>query len=446
MGVVRSNNRIDGYFRPEFFALFLMFSPVVDVITGAMLLSGRGIGISSLYKGVLVFLCIFRLMLGMSRGGWIWTTLFGGTIILNLTNVYFESGIKGVLYDGNILLKLITPICLIGVFAHMRSRDYRRVRCWTYRIIQFYRVFFPLSLIIPKLLGVGYRTYSYGVGYKGFYYAGNDISIVMVVIAIWNIRELMKHPKKKDIFLSILSLVALLLLGTKTAWLMAAFIVGYFVLRSRRLLWKILAGLGTVIGAAGFFAIERGEIQNLIGSLRSLYSRYIAGGGTVLTFFLSGRDQLISMFFQKTYEENMVWSFLFGKGSFLQASWFPRDQLIEMDLLDLLIRCGITGSLLIVGFYGYWFKKCYKKADYSQRLVWYVMAAFSMIAGHVLFSPLANLVLVVVYLDMMCAEDKPRAENVSNSEKNSVRRMNDTRREKELGYRESAAVSAYRQR
>lgn len=405
---IRSENRMDRFFRPEVFALILMFSPVADVITGAMLLSGRELGISSLYKGALLFLCIFRLMLGMSRGAWVWTFCFSTAIVVNLIDVFFEAGARGVLYDVNILFKLMAPICLIEILAHKRDRDYRSVRYWTNKVIQFYRVFFPLSLLIPKLLGVGYCTYSYGVGYKGFYYAGNDISIVMVVILIWNIREMIRRPRKREIVLSILSLVAMLLLGTKTVWLMAVFIVGYFIIRSRRFFWKIVAGMGVTVGVVAFFAIERDEIQNLIGSLRSLYFRYIRGGGTAFTFLLSGRDQLIQKFFEKAYEEKPIWTFLFGKGAYLQASWFSNDQLIEMDLLDLLIRYGIIISLMIVGFYGYWFVKCYRKADYSQRLIWYVVVAFSMIAGHVLFSPLANLVLVVVYLDMMYAENKSK--------------------------------------
>ena len=400
-------NRIDQLFRPELFAVLLMLSPVVDVMTGALLLSGRGGGISALYKGVIFLICLFRLMLGMPRNGWIWTSLLCGMLAMNLTNVVLSYGSSGLAYDGNILLKMLTPICLIGVFELIGRKEPDRLAVCTKRIISFYRIFFPLSLIIPKLLGVGYRTYSYGVGFKGFYYAGNDISIVMVVVTIWNVRELVRHPRKREVLLSGLSLTALLCLGTKTAWLMAAVIVAVFVLHGKRLLWKLVSAAGVFIGGTAFLFLERQEVLNLIGSLRSLYNRYLLSGGTVLTFLLSERDRLIEKFFSLVYRENPLWAFFVGEGAYYQASLIPGDQLIEMDLPDLLIRCGIVCCVLIMGFFGYWYVKYRRYADFGCRFAWLAMVGFSMIAGHVLFSPMSNLVLVIVYLDMMAGRRLP---------------------------------------
>lgn len=399
----RNENRIDRLFRPEMIAALLLFSPVVDVITGALLLSDRGGGISAAYKGIIVLLCLFRLMLGMPRKGWIWTTVLSGMLLLNLINVALTNGMEALIYDGTLLSKLFTPICLIEVFELFNNRTPDRVSVCTKKVIWFYRVFFPMSLLIPKILGIGYRTYSYGVGYKGFYYAGNDISIVMVVVTIWNVRELMRRPRKREVLLSGLSLISLLLLGTKTAWLMACAIVGLFILKEKKLMLKGISAVGVLAGGTFFFILERQEIHNLIGSLKSFYNRYLLSGGTVLTFLLSGRDRFIKSFFEKVYGEDSIWAFLIGKGAYFQASLVPGDQLIEMDLLDLLIRYGLVSSLLIVGIYVHWFLKYRRGADFGQKLAWYSMCGFSMVAGHVLFSPLANLVLVIVYLDVMCA-------------------------------------------
>ena len=229
----------------------------------------------------------------------------------------------------------------------------------------------------------------------------------MVVVTIWNVRELVRHPRKREVLLSGLSLTALLFLGTKTAWLMAAVIVAVFVLHGKRLLWKLVSAAGVFIGGTAFLFLERQEVLNLIGSLRSLYNRYLLSGGTVLTFLLSERDRLIEKFFSLVYRENPLWAFFVGEGAYYQASLIPGDQLIEMDLPDLLIRCGIVCCVLIMGFFGYWYVKYRRYADFGCRFAWLAMVSFSMIAGHVLFSPMSNLVLAIVYLDMMAGRRLP---------------------------------------
>lgn len=393
-------------------SLMLRYSPVVDVITGAMLLYGLSSnGISALYKGFILILCVCRLCHKISKKSAMF--LFAG-ILLSGTSLIVSGEVAtnaSLLYDINLLMKLFTPIVLVLVYREMLSIAPHRVKSEMEKIIQFYKVFFPLSIIIPKVLGIGFSTYSYGTGFKGLYFAGNDISIVMAVVATWNINDCIKNMQRKSIALAGASLFSLLLLGTKTSILMTVLGVMVCLIKSKKVNTSLLFGIFAIFGVLLAVTVFADEFQLVLNSFRFFYKKNLHAGGNIVSFLLSQRDITLKKAFAAAYHENPIRTFLFGNGPYRQVVLGTSDAgLIEMDLFDMLLWFGAPFSIYIYAFYCYCYGSCKPYTNYLQKFCWLSVMAFSFMAGHVMFTPLANLVLAVLVIDMQAQKVEILAE------------------------------------
>ena len=393
-------------------SLMLKYSPVVDVITGAMLLYGlSSSGISALYKGLVLILCIARLCRKASRK----TALFLFTGIFLSVIALIGSGEAAanvsLLYDINLLIKLFTPIILILTYKEMILTSPHQAKRETKKIIQFYKVFFPLSIIIPKILGIGFSTYSYGTGFKGLYFAGNDISIVMAVVTTWNINDCIKSMQKKDIILAGASLLSMLLLGTKTSILMTVLGVMICLLKSKQINATLLFGIFAVLGILLAVTVFADEVQLVLSSFKFFYKKNLYAGRNIVSFLLSQRDITLKKAFIAAYQDNSIRTFLFGNGPYRQVVLGASDAgLIEMDLFDMFLWFGVPFSIYVCAFYSLCYKSCKSFANYLQKFCWLSVIAFSFMAGHVLFTPLANFMLAVLMIDMQTKKAEILAE------------------------------------
>ena len=379
-------------------SLMLKYSPVVDVITGAMLLYGlSSSGISALYKGFILILCIARLCRKTSRRTAIFLLAGAFLSVIALAGSGEAAANVSLLYDINLLIKLFTPIVLILTYKEMISTSPHQANKETKKIIQFYKVFFPLSIIVPKILGIGFSTYSYGSGFKGLYFAGNDISIVMAVVTTWNIDDCIKGMRKKDIVLAGASLLSLLLLGTKTSILMTVLGVMICLLKNKRINATLLVSLFAVLGILLAVTVFADELQLVLNSFKC--------------FLLSQRDVTLKKAFAAAYQDNSIRTFLFGNGPYRQVVLGASDAgLIEMDLFDMFLWFGAPFSIYVCAFYSSYYRSCRLFANYLQKFCWLSVIAFSFMAGHVLFTPLANFMLAVLMIDMQAKKTEILAE------------------------------------
>ena len=393
-------------------SLMLKYSPVVDVITGAMLLYGlSSSGISALYKGFIRILCIARLCRKTSRRTAIFLLAGAFLSVIALAGSGEAAANVSLLYDINLLIKLFTPIVLILTYKEMISTSPHQANKETKKIIQFYKVFFPLSIIVPKILGIGFSTYSYGSGFKGLYFAGNDISIVMAVVTTWNIDDCIKGMRKKDIVLAGASLLSLLLLGTKTSILMTVLGVMICLLKNKRINATLLVSLFAVLGILLAVTVFADELQLVLNSFKFFYKKNLYAGRNIVSFLLSQRDVTLKKAFAAAYQDNSIRTFLFGNGPYRQVVLGASDAgLIEMDLFDMFLWFGAPFSIYVCAFYSSYYRSCRLFANYLQKFCWLSVIAFSFMAGHVLFTPLANFMLAVLMIDMQAKKTEILAE------------------------------------
>ena len=396
----------------QLFSMLLIFSPAVDVITGALLLYGHSLSLSALYKGVIFLLCLIRLCCGFPKRWAAWLVVGGILTALSLLIPCIGFDLSVLAYNGNLIVKCYVAFGVMAVYRLFLEENPKRTAYWVRRIFDFYCWFFPLSILLPGLMGVGFPTYAYGVGFKGFYFAGNDISIVMVVAAAISAEAFVQKCTWPNGIRAILAVISLLVLSTKSCLLMAVVIVVIFILRTRNIYLKI--GIAAAVAAVGLAAASlfQDEIVSLYESLRYKYRWYLEQGGTVISFLSSGRDEKFMEAFRASYQKDTLRVLLFGTGAWQQLHLPLYHGLIEMDFFDLLIWHGVLLTAYLCTGCFMLYRKVRRHAPFVLKFCWWLIVGFSFMVGHVLFSPMANLVFALVYIAMMCENRSAKARKI----------------------------------
>lgn len=262
-----------------------------------------------------------------------------------------------------------------------------------------------LAILIPYLFQVGYSTYADRFGYRGFrgfFYSGNDITAIMMVLLPLCLCFFMQlphgTPRKKLIPYATapaFTLVALCLIGTKTAFIAVGAavaapllyaLVQFFRKKDRALLVRIgvvLLIFALTLGFLMLFASANvlSEISESFAMAGEIGER--EGAATAL---LSGRQDKLKRAFT-LYKDGGLYSILFGVGRGTQ------QYVIEMDVFEVAIYYGIFGAVALLWLYvklGVGFLiRMFKRFDLMGLCIAVSLAlcaGYLIIAGHILFS------------------------------------------------------------
>lgn len=261
---------------------------VIDNITGFFINSGRSLPISQFFKLFILLLLVYRLSLYQKQ-----------FTILYCILVYISSYILHLIFiDESIPISLLhLSKLLLSIIIYMYFTKYSKI-CDDSVFIKKANTILYVSFIIISvnigigIFGIGYHTYpDEKIGYKGFFFAGNEIGGLSVVIfpyILYRVYE--KYNWSKYILTSLACVSLSILLGTKTVILTSiissvciALIYGNKKFRISFLLSTILFLIISVP-----FIIELIESRELDIFMRMSYS-YEKGGIASLIF--SSRDE-----------------------------------------------------------------------------------------------------------------------------------------------------------
>lgn len=371
----------------------LILSPIFDNINGYFLLSGRNSNISVIFKTIIFLFCItmsFQFMTGNKMIGIVFLIL-----IFAIQLIVFRIKYEGLAYDISSLIKLMTPIVIVMAVQTLKINDRTTAMCID-RVSRFYCWFFPISLMIPAFLNIGYATYSSGEGNKGFYYAGNEIAIIMVIVFALELEKYRSNKTKVNFLNIILGVISILYIGTKTGYIaLIVFILAMLYSEkniNRKFLNAILIVPGTFLGL--WYVIN--NVNAVTQSVHAIIWRYTTRLSKGVSFLLSGRELRIRRAFELVYSNNFIKNILIGIGTNVAEN--ELDILIEMDLLDLFIRFGLIVSIVIISFY----VKNVRQIIKGKRILYItgslLACGASVFAGHMLFSPMVSMVLMILFL------------------------------------------------
>lgn len=288
---------------------------------------------------------------------------------------------------------------------------------------------YSLGIIIPKLTNTAFSSYSYGnSGIVGWFYAANEISAIMIMLfsmKFININKEENYIKKSVI--SILTIIALSLIGTKVVTfsliiiivisLIMSLIRNKFRVKNKDLIYTIII---FIIGIT--ITLQSNTISNVLSriDLNKTPKQSISTpiekpqnnnkpnvekkSDTLIGMLFSGRDIYLKNTYQ-IYKNGNIKDKLFGLGFVNKNN--DVSKLIEIDLFDIIFCYGVIGSLVYFGII-IWhmiviIKNIFKNKIFNVEIIectLFIGLVFgiSTTSGHVLGAPSVSLYLAILIL------------------------------------------------
>ena len=320
----------------------------------------------------------------------------------------------GVFFHGNssffseivLIFKLLTPLITYFYFRSLINRNssffIRNLR----RLVVLDFIIISFSMLLG-FFGFGYEQYaSYStgksIGTVGLFYAGNELSILMVIVFSLILLFTWRKYKKSYIFLGAFLLLLSLLKATKVAILGVLIIVVAipFVVGFRKKIHKYLVTnlLLFVIFPIISYLIYIGIVQTgLYTKLSGSFEKY-----DILTFIYSNRNNFAVNGWEVFNSQYSFFEQLFGVGQKYYMKLAIKSA--EIDVIDVLFYYGYSGLLFFLCLITFMFlgsfaqirKKSFIFARYSMFMI-SLLFMISLIAGHTFFSGLAGPFIGVVF-------------------------------------------------
>lgn len=404
--------------------LMLAVTLLVDSVNG-FFLSGMGFDpkLSALFKLVLIGVALYQLGAESPKVlAWCFFTLLMFSIgpIFTLVDTL---DVIGFIDDFTSGLKILTAllvfvyVCLMAEKYPDKVEQYGKLALKTGFLIL-------LANIILGLLGFGFSSYGDAeqgdddaVGIKGFFYAGNEVSGIFVVLYGLVLHFLWQ--KRKFIFLlfSLLTLVSGLLIATKAAMVAAVLLIFAIPLVNERnrllnltaLKLKLIVPL---VLLASILAVVLIPIFESTGLLNRFIWFYEKKG--VIGIILSGRDEFIiammSIFERYANFADVVFGFSkTGLGLLTKNA-------MEIDPIDMYLWHGLFGLAFFLLNAIIFLHVSYQATRLPQSrwapcvlIINILLIGVSFVAGHIftsgMLAPLFGLVNGLAYLDLVKARN-----------------------------------------
>ncbi|MCD9470819.1 O-antigen ligase family protein [Photobacterium phosphoreum] len=379
--------------------IFYLFIPFcfIDVINGYFAFHGINIPLSQIYK-LIIIISLIPLVINNVLFLFISSALLLSIIyqVVNYTVSFSE--------DIAVLIRIFIFILAILAFYNARNllRSNHLELINKIYIVNF--IFIFLS-VLSGLLGFGLTTYGNHLaseikylGFKGFFYAGNELGALLICLLPVVVFSLTKNRYK---ILTIISFIFIsFLIGTKTA-ILAILILSVVMIVSyvkTKLIFKVVLLITVMIL---FFCIGYYFSDTLESKFELLSYYYNSRGLSYL--ILSGRDVMFLDAVNFVNDKFTLFDYFFGVGSSYAAS---QVKSVEIDFADIMIWNGIFWMFLIYSIFILFSIYVSRLMPKDERLVIKTMFVLillaSMIAGHVLTSamllPIISLMLPYGYL------------------------------------------------
>ncbi len=317
--------------------------------------------------------------------------------LFELFGYFRHSNMPAIIVGYTNIIRFAYMYLAFVAFAHYFVKDRQSV----IRFLKYNVVFVCLSVIFASFTGLANSTYGWGSGTKGFFASGNGLGIYIGVATLILV-AMKRYRVYTDINLLVfgLSSFTLVLLGTKTSFLMFVLVVfgGFWSGR-----FKLVVIPVVLLGALEFF--DRIS-EELITRFDIVILRY-KSSSSLIDYVLSGRNGYVERAWADFVAQNPdVLRWLFGGGAFLS---YQNPQLVrsfdtlESDVFDVFFMYGLLGLTiylagLIFSVRAFW------------RSPWMLLPVallwgHSFFAGHVVFNGLGA-TLLVFFLAMKVSLDR----------------------------------------
>lgn len=383
--------------------LMFAFLPV-DMVNGILLMNGINLPISfgQLYKLVILVLLLTRLLFAIK----LFISALIVIFILLIPSIYqvlHDPVGSSFFLDFVKISKYLTPfICfLFFVDALKHSKD--KIYTLILSLVKFSYVVLVLNIFV-KYIGLGYPAYkSGGMGSKGFFYAGNEISALLIILCsiiafrLWN-----KGLKAKYFVFLALNLLAGLTISSKTGILgiLLVFFIIPFQGKSLNLkrFFPLLIGAMCLLPLALLFSWQFIKNSAIMVRIEFFYEKL-----DFWTFILSSRNVFLANSIDIYINEYNFMEKIIGVGQ-TKFELLNNSKVVEMDIMDIFFAYGVLGLIIFITMLVFVLvqAKVFSKTDrhpYANLVSMMVTILFiiSTLAGHVFGSGMSALFIGVLF-------------------------------------------------
>lgn len=379
----------------------LSIIPIIDLINGYNLLYetslGSMIGIIFRMFSFLFFLYLSIMRISTKKLIYIYV-LFFYVLVSIFINFYRTASTPGLIDELTYGIKLLLPVVYALGLSNCINLNLVPENIVD-KIFFNYAKVVPFTLIIPRIMGIGFDSYALGGGYKGLYFSNNELNILLMAISVFLFWKTIHSYSLSTILLLIFNFFSMLMIGSKTSIIVLFLLVGMYIFYkfSFKKILVILLLASTVV--PWMLKIFSTFITDLFFRFQ-FYYEITNARDNIFNFLLSNRNLRIVPAFENIFNKNgfdALLNFLFGYGHYQQFDANILSTIMEMDLIDTFIWYGIGVTLLILFFYIFVFIKGIKNKEKKEYLIiFFLTFAFSTIAGHVLYSALAGGIFGIV--------------------------------------------------
>ena len=416
----------------RWFYIFLLVQPFIDLITSVMTkFWDLPITLGIIVRGLLfVFSIIYIFFVSKSKYKKVSCVYIGILIIYAI--LYFAlkldlfSSISFLVSEVTYMFKyfytLIILLLFLNIFDELKPNN--RI---IFKLLQLDLLIYCFIIVLANITNTAFGTYAYGAGNSGWFYSGNEIGIILALLFPFLYLIVNKTNSYKCLFLIIPVVLAMEIIGTKTAMLglllpTIVFFI-YYLIRVRHGKLKQLIMTLIILLVIVCSSPNLPVVANIRNSLTSFNDRITneeeqdedLTDEAVTKVLLSDRDYFEKKI-NKIYDNASIQDKLFGIGFTNRDCINDKNitKLIEMDFHDILYRYGIVGFIIyflpFVLLVGLCLKECIKirfKFNAKQLLLGYVSGVSVFIAcfvGHTLGAPAVSfyvclaIVMLIYYL------------------------------------------------
>ncbi|MFZ6727576.1 hypothetical protein ACO0K2_18965 [Undibacterium sp. MH2W] len=323
-------------------------------------------------------------------------------LLIPIHAVLYEMDLPEILTNFQFQLKMLMSIFLYYVlYIQMKTRAISALQLKN--IIVFNSVVLVVNVYLG-IFGIGFGSYGEDalgeqLGSKGFFYAGNEVSITLVAIyglLCYQYRETLKKYLWKFIFLILVFFVASISLLSKTAMLGFVLITLFSIHRFLSLRNKLKVMTFSTLSLLATVSLWMPILEVAID--RWLFHLDIHSD--LIYFITSGRSERIGDLGNLIFNAPSVLSLVFGYGWIAEKGRFSFENDF-FDAIGVFGPLGLAFSLTWIGWMISGFKVYIQKRSINGIFTGYAMLIIiliSFIAGHVLMSVMAAPFVALVAL------------------------------------------------
>ena len=394
-------------------ALFLLLQPLLDVFTGVCVNTFKiditlGVIIRMLF---LASICIIALFLFKKKKLLIPYSIIGIYSILYIIGMILYKDSSLFIEIKNLCRVFFFPVLLISLYELKEEVNISHMTLFT--VLFLYLIF----LFIPTLFGLGYQSYQITkVGTLGFFNSANEISGIISLMT--PIMFIIFYKSKRSVAITVLSLiylVVILMVGTKTPLLALIFTLGFSLiyvwkrLAEKRNYKPIFQSIGVIlvsIAALIMILPKTNFYKNIKTHLDYLGLEHVTDifkdTFFIDHFIFSSRLEFLSNK-SNIYIEAPLYEKLFGIGYINEDR---ETKLIEMDYFDIYYSHGVIGFILFftITIYVLWKvldDRNNKTYEYLMKFVALFLIIFlAFFTGHIITAPSVSMIAVVLIVGM----------------------------------------------